>query len=596
MSFQNLDLNDALLQAIRDLGFVEPTPIQTEAIPEIISGDKDLVGLAQTGTGKTAAFGLPMIQLIDFQAKHTQGIVICPTRELCVQITQDMESYCKYIPAANIVAVYGGASFEPQIRQIKKGVQIIVATPGRLLDLIRRGVIDLSTVKYVVLDEADEMLNMGFQEDIDAILDQTPADKRVWLFSATMPKTVAGIARKYMHQPVEITIGKKNAGADNIDHIYFVIREKDRYAALKRIIDFHPDIYGLVFCRTRIETQEIAEKLIKDGYNAEALHGDLSQPARDQVMGRYRTKAIRVLVATDVAARGIDVQDITHVINYKLPDEPDNYTHRSGRTGRAGKSGKSVAIINTKEKYKLEQIERKSGVAFAYVKVPEGVAVCENQLYAMINKLVAVDVNTGAIEKFLPPVYSTLAGLTKEELIQKFVSVEFNRFLDYYKDAVDINVTRPTKVMGKTSGKPFGKPFGKTFGKTSGKPFSKPFAKQSDKPSGKTFGKHAAADSRRLSEKTKRFFMNAGSMDNIVKGTVIRNICDRSGISADKIGRIEIMREFSFFEVEARLADKVLKSMTRARIDGREVRVQFADDGSFQQVPVKKKKKKKQGI
>ncbi|MFZ5572545.1 MAG: DEAD/DEAH box helicase [Thermodesulfobacteriota bacterium] len=560
MSFENLELHEALLRALRDLGFVEPTPIQTEAIPEIIGGDKDLVGLAQTGTGKTAAFGLPMIQLIDFEAKHTQGIVICPTRELCVQITQDLQSYCNYIQSANIAAVYGGAGYDVQIRQIRKGAQIIVATPGRMLDLIRRGVIRLALVKYVVLDEADEMLNMGFQEDIDAIMGQTPAGKRVWLFSATMPKSVAGIARKYMHQPVEITIGRKNAGADNIDHMYFVVREKDRYAALKRIIDFHPDIYGLVFCRTRKETQEIAEKLIKDGYSAEALHGDLSQPLRDQVMGRYRAKAIQVLVATDVAARGIDVQDISHVINYMLPDEPDNYTHRSGRTGRAGKSGKSVAIINTKEKYKLEQIERKSGVTFTYIEVPDGQAVCENQLYAMINKLVAVDVNHAAIDRFLPPVYSALAGLTREELIRKFVSVEFNRFLEYYKDAADINATRPKNAPPKASNK------------------------RSDRKT--------SAGSEPVGE-TRRFFMNAGRLDNIVTGTVIRNVCDRSGISADSIGRIEILREFSFFEVKASLAEKVLKSMTKTRIDGREIRIQFADDSIVREKPAGKKKKAK---
>jgi ATP-dependent RNA helicase DeaD len=433
MTFKNLDLNDALLKAVDDLGFVEPTPIQAEGIPEMMSGDRDLVGLAQTGTGKTAAFGLSMIQLIDFGLIHTQGVVICPTRELCMQIAKDIQSFCKYIKTARIAAVYGGVGIENQIHRIKKGVQIIVATPGRLLDLMHRSVINLSHMNYCVLDEADEMLTMGFQEDIDAILEQTPAEKRIWLFSAAMPREVATIAKKYMHRPVEITIGKKNAGAENIEHIYFVVRESNRYPALKRIIDFHPDIYGLVFCRTRKETQEIAEKLINDGYNAEALHGDLSQQVREQVMGRYRAKSIRVLIATDVAARGIDVQDITHVINYRLPDEPDDYTHRSGRTGRAGKSGMAIAIINSKENYKLQQIERKSGIKFACAKVPEGRAVCENQLYAMINKLVAVEVNHAEIGKFLPPVYGALSGLTKEALIQKFVSLEFNRFLDDHR-------------------------------------------------------------------------------------------------------------------------------------------------------------------
>ncbi len=557
MGFENLDLNDALLKAVHDLGFVEPTPIQAEAIPEIMSGDRDLVGLAQTGTGKTAAFGLPMIQLLDFDSTRTQGVVICPTRELCVQIAKDIKSFCKYIKTAGIAAVYGGAGIENQIRMIKKGVQIIVATPGRLLDLMHRSVINLSNVNYCVLDEADEMLTMGFQEDIDAILEQTPAEKRIWLFSATMPREVAAIAKRYMHRPVEITIGRKNAGAENIEHIYFVVRESDRYPALKRIIDFHPDIYGLVFCRTRKETREVAEKLIKDGYNAEALHGDLSQQVREQVMGRYRAKSIQVLIATDVAARGIDVQDITHVINYKLPDEPDNYTHRSGRTGRAGKSGMSIAIINTKENYKLQQIERKSGIEFTYIKVPKGRAVCENQLYAMINKLVGVEVNHAEIAKFLPPVYSTLSGLTKEALIQKFVSLEFNRFLDYYKDTVDINVAPRKK----------------------------------DRDAVKTTRERKTGKSRALPGKPRRFFMNVGRLDNIVKGTVTRNVCDRSGISADKIGAIEIRREFSFFEVESGSAEKVLKAMKGVKIDGREVRIQFAEEGGKKNVRAKKKKK-----
>ena len=549
MSFENLDLDDALLRAVRDLGFVEPTPIQAEAIPEIISGDRDLIGLAQTGTGKTAAFGLPMIQLIDFHFTHTQGLIICPTRELCVQIARDIKSFCRYIKTARVAAIYGGAGFENQIRMIKKGVQIIVATPGRLLDLLNRSVIDLSNVDYCVLDEADEMLTMGFQEDIDAILDRTPGGKQIWLFSATMPREVASIAGKYMHHPVEITIGTKNAGAENIEHIYFVVRENNRYQALKRIIDFHPDIYGLVFCRTRKETREIAEKLIKDGYNAEALHGDLSQQVREQVMGRYRAKSIRVLIATDVAARGIDVRDITHVINYKLPDEPDNYTHRSGRTGRAGKSGMSIAIINTRETSKLHLIERKSGISFTYAKVPGGRAVCE--------KLVEVEVNEAEIAKFLKPVYSTLSGLTKEALIQKFVSLEFNRFLDYYKDTVDINASQPKK--GKDG-------FRKSRGKKSAK-------------------------GRTLHGRPIRFFMNAGRLDKFVKGTVIRNVCERSGISADKIGHVEILREFSFFEVESGSAEKVLKGMKGAKIDGKEVRVKYAEERGGKNFRPKKKRK-----
>ena len=557
MSFENLDLIDELLKAVNELGFVEPTPIQTDAIPEIIGGDRDLVGLAQTGTGKTAAFALPMIQLIDFHLIHTQGVVICPTRELCLQITDDIKKLCKYVKGAEVAAVYGGASIENQRNQIKKGAQIIVATPGRLLDLINRKIAKLSKVSYVVLDEADEMLNMGFKEDIDAILGNTPSQKRTWLFSATMPNAVAKIAKRYMENPVQITVGKKNSGAENIFHVNYIVREKDRYHALKRIIDDYPDIHGLVFCRTRKETQEIAEKLIKDSYNAEALHGDLSQAVRDKVMSRFKTKSIQILIATDVAARGIDVQDITHVINYKLPDEAQNYTHRSGRTARAGKSGTSIVIINSREKRKLQFIEKKAGVKFNYAKVPEGYAICEKQLYSIINKIVDIKVDQEEIGLFLPPVYNTLNGLTKEELIQKFVSIEFNRFLNYYKDSKDINVSLKKKEGAH---------------------------------------RHAKKDRQQKNlehGKSKRFFLNAGSMDHLKKGAVIRTLCSRAGISSDKIGPIEIMREFSFFEIETSVAAEVLKSMKGAKIDDRDIRVQYAENKKAQTKRSKKSKKRK---
>jgi ATP-dependent RNA helicase DeaD len=559
MSFENLDLIDDLLQAVKELGFVEPTPIQTDAIPEIIGGDRDLVGLAPTGTGKTAAFGLPMIQLIDFDLKHTQGVVICPTRELCLQISDDIKKLCKYVRGARVVAVYGGASIEDQRNQIKKGAQIIVATPGRLLDLINRKIAQLSKVSYLVLDEADEMLNMGFQEDIDAILENTPSQKKTWLFSATMPNEVARIAKKYMENPVEITVGKKNSSAENILHVNYVVNEKDRYQALKRIIDYYPDIYGLVFCRTRTETQEIAEKLIKDSYNAEALHGDLSQAVRDKVMSRFKTKSIQILIATDVAARGIDVQDITHVINYKLPDESQNYTHRSGRTARAGKSGTSIVIINSREKRKLQMIESKAGVKFNCAKVPQGYAICEKQLYSMINKMVEVEVDQEEIGRFLPPVYDTLNGLTKEELIQKFVSIEFNRFLNYYKDSKDINASVKQREDAR-------------------RPLQTDRRQNISAPG-----------------KSKRFFLNAGSMDNLTTGAVLRTLCSNAAIRSEKIGSIEIMREFSFFEVETSVAAKVLKSMKGAKIDDREIRVQYAEYKKPAFTKAKKPKKHRKG-
>jgi ATP-dependent RNA helicase DeaD len=558
MSFENLDLIQELLLAVNEMGFTAPTPIQTDAIPEIISGDRDLVGLAPTGTGKTAAFGLPMIQLIDFRLKDTQGLVICPTRELCAQISDDIRNFCRYIKGAGIAAIAGGASMENQIKQVKKGAQIIVATPGRLIDLINRKIIKLFNVGYVVLDEADEMLNMGFREDIDVILEGTPEDKRVWLFSATMPDEVLGITRKYMRDPVRVTVGGKNRGAKNITHLNYIIHEKDRYQALKRILDYSPDIYGLVFCRTRKETQETAEKLIRDNYDADALHGDLSQAARDNVMKRFKNKTLQILIATDVAARGLDVKDISHVINYKLPDEPQIYTHRSGRTARAGKSGISVVITNSREKKKLEMIERKAGVNFTYTKVPNGNEVCEKQLYSMIGKMVDVDVDYEEIEPFLAPVYSTLKGLSKEELIQRFISIEFNRFLDYYKDSKDINA---------------------------------PLAKKKDNS---RYPEKMKRQQNIQPGKSKRVFLNAGALDNLTKKGLIKAICREAGIGSQKIGPIEIMREFSFFEVESGVADRVLRSMKGAILEEREINVEYAEKKSSRnKKPVKHKKKKK---
>ncbi len=574
MSFENSGLNDPILKAVEKMGFTVPTPIQEKIIPEIINGDKDLVGLAQTGTGKTAAFGLPMIQLIDFDAPHTQGVVICPTRELCIQISSDFNAFTRYIKGAKIVSVYGGASIETQIRQIKKGAHVIVATPGRLLDLIKRKVVKIASVAFVVLDEADEMLNMGFSEDLDAILSKTPKEKRTWLFSATMPKAVAKIATKYMNDYVEITAGKKNSIASNIAHTNYVVLEKDRYPALKRIIDYYPDIYGLIFCRTRNETRQVSEKLMKDGYNAEALHGELSQAQRDAVMGKFRSKGIQLLVATDVAARGLDVEDISHVINYNFPDEPEAYTHRSGRTARAGKSGISIVLMNTRERRKLAEVERRSGIKFNTAKVPTGYAVCEKQMYAMVNRLVTVDINHEEVGKFLDPVYETLAGLSREELIQRFVSTEFNRFLDYYRNAKDINATAKA---GDRTDRPNSKPNGRRDARRTN---SRSGAENNAGKNGKRFSKDkndAFKDQRpRNGIDTQSFFINVGQLDNIQKGAITRLLCDQSGISNAQIGKIEILREFSFFEIDNHVADTVLKSMKNAKLDGRDVMVQVA--------------------
>ena len=518
MKFSSFDLKQEIIRAIDQLGFEYATQIQEKAIPLMLAGDTDVIGLAQTGTGKTAAFGLPLIHLIEFDSPATQGLILCPTRELCLQITGDLKKYAMNIPKARIVAVYGGADIRNQMSQIKKGAQIIVATPGRLLDLINRRAIKLKTVAFAVLDEADEMLNMGFQEDIDEILKQTPSHKRTWLFSATMPAAAAKIADTYMTRPVTVSAGLRNTAAENISHACYVVKEKDRYAALKRMIDYIPDIFGLVFCRTRRETQTVADRLMKDGYNAEALHGDLSQMQRDQVMKKFREKTLQLLVATDVAARGLDVDDITHVINYNLPDEPDRYTHRCGRTARAGKSGVSIILVNTREVRRIGELESQSGIRFEYQKVPSGRAVCEKQLFAMVARMVSAEVNNKEIDNYLPPVLETLADLSKEELIRRFVSAEFNRFLDYYRGAEDINVNvkkRPTK------------------------------AEKAD---------------HRLAGNTQRFFINVGRLDNLKEGAIVRLVCDTSGISSKKLGRIELKREFSFFDVEKKVAKKVLKA------------------------------------
>jgi ATP-dependent RNA helicase DeaD len=566
MDFETLGLARHIVKAVLELGFKNPTPIQAEAVPAILEGHRDLVGLAQTGTGKTAAYGLPLLQLIDFSKSQVQGLILCPTRELCVQISKDLIRYSRYIKRARIVAVYGGAGMEPQIQQIKKGAQIIAATPGRLLDLIRRGIVNLKHIDYVVLDEADEMLTMGFQDDLNAILSKTPSEKRTWLFSATMTEPVARISRSYMSDPLEITMGRRNSGAGNISHYKYVVKEKDRYPALKRIIDYHPNIFSLVFCRTRRETQAVAEKLIKDGYNAESLHGDLSQTQRDYVMRRFREKSLQLLVATDVAARGLDVDDISHVIQYNLPDEPGSYTHRSGRTARAGKSGTSIVIINTRENRKLNHLEQVTGVRFQYEKVPSGRAICEKQLYGMVEKLVAADINHEEIAAFLPPVYDTLATLSKEKLIQHFVSIEFNRFLNYYKDAGDINARTPQK-----------------------KPAHNKAVKGKRRPAGQKFRK-VFSDGRL---NTQKLFLNMGQLDDIQEGAITRFVCDRSGISSRQIGKIEVMREYSFLEVDADSADHVMKSMKGATLDGKRVSMGYAEKRPGKSITSHKKRESK---
>lgn len=524
--FEALGLNNTIVKAVTELGFEAPTPIQEKTIPALLTGTSDLVALAQTGTGKTAAFGLPLISLIDFNSKHTQALILCPTRELCMQITRDLQNFTKYISGANIVAIYGGASIENQTRDIKRGAQIVVATPGRMNDMIDRRNVNLSNVRYAVLDEADEMLNMGFKEDLDTILSETPPDKNTWLFSATMPDEVLRISRNYMSNPVEITVGNKNSGNANIEHQYYVVSARDKYLTLKRIADFNPDIFAIVFCRTKIETQEIADKLIKDGYNADALHGDLSQAQRDYVMKRYRNRSLQMLVATDVAARGIDVQDVTHVINYALPDEIENYTHRSGRTARAGKTGVSIAIINSKEVGKIKMIERIIKTKFTYAKVPNGFEVCEKQLFSLVKKIHNVEVNESAIESYLPKIYDELKDLSREDIIKRFVSTEFNRFLDYYKNAPDLNIST-NKERSSSGG------------------------------SGAT-----------------KLFVNLGEMDRLNKTTLAEYISEVSGVALNAIINIDVKSSFSFVEVAPDAANSITSSFKNVQYKGRTVRVE----------------------
>ena len=449
-TFQSLGLSKGLSDAVQLIGFETPTPIQEKAIPMLLTGNKDFIGLAQTGTGKTAAFGLPLLDLVDDNSKETQALVLAPTRELGLQIVSDLENFSERFKKLNIVAVYGGASISEQIRKVKRGAQIIVATPGRLIDLLGKKAVNLTTIKYVVLDEADEMLNMGFKEDIDEILSTTPDTKITWLFSATMPKEVRAIAKNYMTDPEELTVGEKNTGNVNIEHQYVVTQERDKYSALKRILDYNPEIFGLIFCRTRIDTQRIAESLMKDGYNADALHGDLNQAQRDRVMMKFRNRSLQILVATDVAARGIDVDNITHVIHLNIPDEMEFYTHRSGRTARAGRKGVSIAMVNNRETGKLKQIEKILKTTFVKLAVPTGPEVCQKQLLALMHKVHEVKVNEAEIAAFLPAVYEELKDLDKNELIKRFASIEFNRFLEYYRNAPDLNADSKgtTRDMG----------------------------------------------------------------------------------------------------------------------------------------------------
>ena len=591
MTFKELGLKQEVLDAVASLGFTEPSPIQQEAIPQLLTENRDLVGLAQTGTGKTAAFGLPMVNEVDFDSKKTQGLVICPTRELCIQISKDFQAFSRNFRNANIVPVYGGASIDTQTRQLSRGAQIVVATPGRLVDMIKRKRVDLSQVQFVALDEADEMLNMGFKEDIDGILSNTPDTKKTWLFSATMPREVVRIAKQYMTDPIEITVGTKNATAKNIEHQYFRVNDRDRFDGLKRIIDFEPDMYGVIFCRTRRETADVAEKLMKNNYSAEPLHGELSQAQRDRVMRSFRKKDIQLLVATDVAARGIDVDDITHVINYNLPDEIESYTHRSGRTARAGKKGVSMLLLNNREAGKLRQIERIINTEIKQAKFPTGEDICKKQLLQLVDKVVAVEVKEDQINQYLSAIEEKFADLSKEEIIKKFVSAEFNKFLSYYERTSDINDTSSASRGGdRDRGRGNDRRRGNDRdrggrdrdrgrgdrrersprGERSERSERSPRGERSDRSSRGDRDNDGGGDNfnRNVDGESTTLFLNVGMKDFSDKGHLIRILCQEGGVAGKNLGRIRMMDSFSFVDVAPKIAGKLLKGINGVEIEG----------------------------
>lgn len=525
------------------MGYESPMPVQEEVIPFLLGEENDVIALAQTGTGKTAAFGLPILQKIDVSKYQPQALVLCPTRELCLQIADDLSEYSKYIDNLRVLPVYGGSSIDSQIRMLKKGVHIVVATPGRLLDLMNRKTVNLDAVGNVILDEADEMLNMGFTDSINAILAEVPETRNMLLFSATMPQGIASITRKYMKNPKEIIIGKKNEGNKNIRHVYYMVQARDKYLALKRIADYYPNIYGIIFCRTRKETQEIADKLIQDGYSADSLHGELSQAQRDYVMQKFRVKNIQLLVATDVAARGLDVDDLTHVINYGLPDDVESYTHRSGRTGRAGKTGISISICHVKEKGKIREIERIINKTFEKGEMPSGKAICEKQLFNLVDKIEKVKVNEEEIESLMPAIFRKLEWLEKEDILKRVISLEFNRMIDYYKDADDLQIV--------------------------------------DERSSRREDRGSRGDSGRRSSSSEegytRFFLNFGKTDGLYPNQLIEliNKCVPGRV---RVGKIDLRDSFSFFEVEESEAKNVMNAMNGFEVDGRRISVEFAQE------------------
>ncbi|WP_299223000.1 DEAD/DEAH box helicase [uncultured Aquimarina sp.] len=528
--FEALGLSEAIIKAVNEMGFETPSEVQEKAIPILLEKETDIVALAQTGTGKTAAFGFPLIEKVDSESRITQGLILSPTRELCLQITNELKNYSKFSKGLRTVAIYGGASIHDQAKEIKRGAQIIVATPGRMQDMINRKMVDISNIGYCVLDEADEMLNMGFYEDITAILSHTPEDKSTWLFSATMPREVSTIAKRFMHDPVEITVGHKNTGSENVSHEYYVVNSRDRYAALKRLADANPDIFSVIFCRTKRDTQKVAENLIEDGYNAAALHGDLSQNQRDLVMKSFRNRQIQMLVATDVAARGIDVNDITHVINYQLPDEIETYTHRSGRTGRAGKNGVSMVIVSKSELRKIKTVERIIKQKFEEKEIPSGEEICQVQLFHLANDIAKAEIDH-EIDSYLPSINEVLKDFSKEELIKKFFSVEFSRFHNYYKKAKDLN----------------------------------------------TVGGESRGDSRG-SDGSTRYFINVGEKDGFDWMRLKDFLKETLDLGRDAVSRVDVKESFSFFNTDSEHQDNILAIFEDFKLEGRKVNIEISKD------------------
>lgn len=546
-AFEALGLNEQLVQAVTDLGFETPSAIQEKSIPVLLSGTTDFVGLAQTGTGKTAAFGLPLLQLMDATQRHPQALIVCPTRELCLQITSDLSDFKKHSNGIFAEAVYGGASITMQMRNLKKGVQIVVATPGRLIDMIERKAIDLQKVKYVVLDEADEMLNMGFRDDIDFVLKNTINRESTWLFSATMPPEVRAISKNYMENPKEITVGKKNTANTNIDHQYYVAAAQHRYETLKRLVDFNPGMYGIIFTRTKADAQEIAERLSKEGYDIEALHGDLTQQQRDKVMGRFRTKNLQLLIATDVAARGIDVDGITHVINYELPDDMEVYTHRSGRTARAGKSGICMSICHSRETYKIKQLERLTNAQFHKLDIPSGKDVCRKQFFSFMDKLMTADMSHGDYETYLPDMVKKFEQVSKEEILQRVAALEFSHFLKYYENAEDLN--------------------------------RNDFRNERKDRRDTNKGEFTPRRERGRDNGFTRLFINLGTKDGFYKASFLQFILDESDLKKEVLGKIDMREMNSWVEIDKDFAGKMIKSIDGKRYNNRIIRMNEADGG-----------------